>query len=42
MDRKRFKNIESYKEIGRFIQNEYTRIVDMNELGEIGASVSRR
>ena len=35
MDRKRFKNIESYKEIERFSHNEYTHIVDMNELYEI-------
>ena len=35
MDRKRFKNIESYKEIGRFSHDEYICIVYMNELDAI-------
>jgi len=35
MDRKFYKGAERYNEIGRFIQNEYVGIADMNELGDI-------
>ena len=35
MNRNFYKKMKNYKEIKGFIQNEYIRIVDMNELDEI-------
>lgn len=35
MNRKRFKNVESYKGVERIIQNKYVGIADMNGLYEI-------
>ena len=35
MNRNFYKKMKNYKEIKGFIQNEYIRIADMNELGVI-------
>jgi hypothetical protein len=40
MDRKFYKGAERYNEMGRFVQNEYTRIADMNKLYEITGDIS--
>ncbi len=38
MNRNFYKKMKNYKEIKGFIQNEYIRIADMNELDEIFGS----
>ena len=42
MNRNFYKKMKNYKEIKGFIQNEYIRIEDMNELNEIAILLEKR